>query len=78
VRRFVPACISAILTTVSSNSQSLGGLPQPDDQPTTFISTFTVPTEVLHTLTREARVGDVAWSETAAGRALDRTVEFAV
>jgi len=61
------------------NSQSLGGRPQPDNQPTTFISTFTVPTEVLHTLTpREARVGDVASSDVATGRVPGRTIEFAV
>ncbi|KAI9438295.1 hypothetical protein H4582DRAFT_2129267, partial [Lactarius indigo] len=39
---------------------------QPDEQPTTFISTFTVPTEVVHTLTRDARGGDATCGQISA------------
>ena len=81
VRRFDLACISVTPTisdVVSSKVQQLGGPRQLDEQPTTFISTLTVPTEVLHTLTRDARVGDVARSEIAVGRGPARAVEFAV
>ncbi|KAN0136626.1 hypothetical protein V8E53_005673 [Lactarius tabidus] len=60
------------------NAQTLGGPPQPDERPTAFISTLTVPTEVLNTLTLDAQVGGVTRSEIAAGRGPSRTVEFAV
>lgn len=51
---------------------------QLDEQPTTFVSTFTVPAEVMHTRTREARGGDTACSENVAGSGPVRTVNFAV
>jgi hypothetical protein len=60
------------------NAQPLGGPLQPDEQPTTFTSTLTVPTVVLCTLTRDARVGNVACSETAAGHGPACTVDFSV
>jgi hypothetical protein len=51
------AWVSVVHTpdVVSSNSQPL----QPDERPTTFISTLTVPTEVLYMFTRDARGGDL-------------------
>jgi hypothetical protein len=70
--------VQTIADSVSSNSQQLGGPLRPNEQPTTFISTLTVPTEVLHTLTLDARVGDVACSEVVVECGPARTVEFAV
>jgi hypothetical protein len=70
--------IYAMFDVVSSNAQPLGGPLQPDEQPTTFTSTLTVPTVVLCTLTRDARVGNVACSETAAGHGPACTVDFSV
>ena len=61
----------AISGVVYSNAQSL----QPDEYPTAFMSTLTVPTEVLY---RDARGGDVARGEIVAGRGLTRTVDFVV
>lgn len=42
---------------------------QPDERPTAFMSTLTVPTVtgVVHTLTRDARGGDAACGEISAG-----------
>ncbi|KAH9162354.1 hypothetical protein EDB89DRAFT_2026150 [Lactarius sanguifluus] len=42
---------------------------QPDERPTAFMSTLTVPTvtEVVHTLTRDARGGDAVCGEISAG-----------
>ncbi|KAH9051302.1 hypothetical protein EDB83DRAFT_1301355 [Lactarius deliciosus] len=51
---------------------------QLDEQPTTFVSTFTVPAEVMYTRTREARRGDTVYSENVAGSGSVRTVNFAV
>ncbi|KAH8988356.1 hypothetical protein EDB92DRAFT_1031495 [Lactarius akahatsu] len=53
-------------------------LPQSAERPTTFISTLTVPVEVLHTFTREARGEDVSRGEIVAGRGPTRTNDFAV
>jgi hypothetical protein len=80
VRRFFTfiSVVHIISDVASSNAQTLGGLPQSDEQPTAFISTLTVPTEVLNTLTLDARVGDVARSEIGSGHGPSRTVEFAV
>ncbi|KAH9034198.1 hypothetical protein EDB85DRAFT_1889857 [Lactarius pseudohatsudake] len=39
---------------------------QPDERPTTFMSTLTVPAEGMYTVTRSARGGDVAFSENPA------------
>ncbi|KAI9448980.1 hypothetical protein BJY52DRAFT_1364182 [Lactarius psammicola] len=52
--------------------------PQPDERPTTFISTLTVPAEAVYTFTRDARGGEVSRGETAAVRGPARTVDFAV
>ncbi|KAI9448974.1 hypothetical protein BJY52DRAFT_293564 [Lactarius psammicola] len=54
------------------NTQSL----QSDERPTTFISTLTVPMEVMYARTLDARAGDSACVATESGPA--RTVEFAV
>ncbi|KAH9053778.1 hypothetical protein EDB87DRAFT_1649793 [Lactarius vividus] len=51
---------------------------QLEEQPTTFISTFTVPAEVMYTHAREARGGGTACSENVAGSGPVRTVNFAV
>ncbi len=63
---------------MSSNAQPL----QPDEQPTTFISTLTVPTEVMYTCTRDlardAQGGNSARSGIVAEPGLARTVDFAV
>ncbi len=70
-------CFTTISDIVSSNAQPL----QPDERPTTFISTLTVPTEamVMYTRTRDARVGGVASGEIVAAECGPaRTVEFAV
>lgn len=78
VRHFDLTFISlgyAMSNVVCSNAQPLRGPLQPDEQPTTLISSLTVPTEVF---TRDARVGDVACSEIAAGHGPIRIVEFAV
>jgi len=60
------------------NAQTLGGPLQSDEQPTTFGSSLTVPTEVLCTFTRDTRGGDVACCEIAAGHEPPCTVELAV
>jgi hypothetical protein len=81
VRRFDLACITVVQTisnVVSSNAQPLGGTLKPAEQPTTFISTLTVPTEVSHALTRDPRVGDVARSEITVGREPAMAVAFSV
>lgn len=78
VRHFYLAYISVVYTmsnVVYSNARTLGGPLHPDEPPTTFISTLTVPTEVF---TRDARVGDVTCSEIAAGHGPVRTIGFAV
>ncbi|KAI9448971.1 hypothetical protein BJY52DRAFT_1228032 [Lactarius psammicola] len=51
---------------------------QPDELPTTFISTLTVPTEVIYTRTRDARGGDISRSEIVTERGPARAVDFAV
>ncbi|KAH8999790.1 hypothetical protein EDB83DRAFT_2533958 [Lactarius deliciosus] len=50
---------------------------QPSEQPTTFISTFTIPAEVMHTRTRDARGGDIACSESIEELGRARAVNFA-
>jgi hypothetical protein len=60
------------------NAQPLGGLLQPGQQPTTFTSTLTVPAEVLCTLTRDSRVGNVACSEIAVEHGPTWTVDVSV
>jgi len=60
------------------NAQPPRGPIPPVEQPTAFISTLTVPTEVLHTFMRDAQVEDVAHSEIAGERRPTRAVEFAV
>ncbi|KAH9068036.1 hypothetical protein EDB83DRAFT_674644 [Lactarius deliciosus] len=52
--------------------------PQPAELPTTFISTLTMPVEVLHTFMREARGEDVSRGEIVAGLGPTRTIDFAV
>ncbi len=77
VRRLGIACISVVHTisdVVSSNAEK----PQPAERSTTLISTLTVPTELLHTFTRDARGGDVSRGEIAAARGPPRPVDFAV
>ncbi|KAH9175773.1 hypothetical protein EDB89DRAFT_2066355 [Lactarius sanguifluus] len=51
---------------------------QPDERPTTFVSTLTVPAEGMYTVTRSARGGDVAFSENPAECEQARTVDSAV
>ncbi|KAI9457767.1 hypothetical protein BJY52DRAFT_453540 [Lactarius psammicola] len=51
---------------------------QPDEGPTTIVSTLTVPAEVMLALTRNARVGDVARGEIAAECGPARTLDSAV
>ena len=78
VRRFDLTSISVVQTVsnvVSSNAQPLGGTLH---QPTTYISTLTVPTEISHALTRDPQVGDVARSEITVGHEPARVVEFSV
>ena len=74
VRRFDISCVSVVYT-LASNSQPLQ--PQPDEGSTTFISTLTVPTEVLYTFTRDTRMscGEI---QIATGRGTARRVDFAV
>ncbi|KAH9068032.1 hypothetical protein EDB83DRAFT_2519151 [Lactarius deliciosus] len=50
---------------------------QPSEQPTTFISTFTIPAEVMHTRTRNALGGDIACSESIEEQGRARAVNFA-
>ena len=57
-----------------SNAQPL----QPDERPTTFISTLTVPTEVLVTFPCDARGRDISCGEISAERGLARSVNFVV
>ncbi|KAH9175781.1 hypothetical protein EDB89DRAFT_2066360 [Lactarius sanguifluus] len=52
--------------------------PQPAERPTTFISTLTVPVEILDPFMREARGEDVSRGEIVAGRGPTRTIDFAV
>jgi hypothetical protein len=81
VRRFDLACISVICTisdVMSSNAQALGGPRQSDEQPSPFVSTLTVPAEVLCTLTLDARVGDLACSEFSSGHGPAWSVDLAV
>lgn len=56
VRRFYIVYVSIIPDVLSSNAQP----PERDGQHTTFISTLTIPMEVMNTHTRDARVGDDA------------------
>ena len=60
----------------SSNAQPL----QPHEQPTTLISTLTVPAEVVYTRTRDARGENIASGdlEAVADPGKARTVDFAV
>src|SRR6266702_3738395 len=77
VRRLDVVCVSVVHTIsdlMSSNAQPL----QPDERPTTFISTLTVPAEFMYTQTRNARVGDVACGEIAAECGPARTLDFPV
>ena len=69
-------CNSDHFDIVSSNVQPLGGSLQLDEQPTVFISMLTVPTEVMHTLTQDAQVGDIVCSEIAVECGPARAVEF--
>lgn len=75
VCRFDISCVSVVYTLRVSNSQPLQ--PQPDEGSTTFISTLTVPTEVLYTFTRDTRMscGEI---QIATGRGTARRVDFAV
>ncbi|KAH8988973.1 hypothetical protein EDB86DRAFT_400204 [Lactarius hatsudake] len=50
---------------------------QLSEQPTTFASTLTVPAEVMHTRTQDARGGDIARSESIEERGKAKTVNFA-
>lgn len=70
--------IYAMFDVVSSNAQPLGGPLQPDQQPTAFTSTFTVPADVLCTLTQDSRVGNVACSEFSVIHGPTWTVEVSV
>ncbi len=77
VRRLDVVCVSVVHTIsdlMSSNAQPL----QPDERPTTFISTLTVPAEFMYTQTRNARVRDVACGETATECGPARTLDFPV
>ena len=81
VRCFYLARIFVTLTmsdVVSRNTRTLGGPLQSDEQPTTFRSTLTVPTEVLSTFTRDTRGEDIVCCEMAARHEPPCTVEFAV
>jgi len=60
------------------NAQALGGPPQPDERPSPFASTLTVPAGVLCTLTLDARVGDLVCSDISPGHSPAWTVELAV
>ncbi|KAI9464058.1 hypothetical protein BJY52DRAFT_883715 [Lactarius psammicola] len=51
---------------------------RPKEQPTTFISTLTVPTEVMNTVTRDTRGGDTACGENSAECRPAKTVDYAV
>ncbi|KAI9433971.1 hypothetical protein H4582DRAFT_959850 [Lactarius indigo] len=51
---------------------------QPYERPTTLISTLTLPAEVMCTLTRNARVGDLTYGEIAAECGAARTLDLAV
>jgi hypothetical protein len=77
VRRSDP-CVSVVHTisdVVSSNAQPL----RPDEHPSTFMSTLTIPMEVMHTRTRDARGGDDASSEIVAAECGPaKVVAFAV
>ncbi|KAH9034532.1 hypothetical protein EDB84DRAFT_1594746 [Lactarius hengduanensis] len=59
-----------------TNVRSLG----PDERLTTIISTLTVPTDIVHTFTREARGRDVDFpcSDIAAERGMARTVDLGI
>ena len=77
VRRFDIFCFRWFtLTLMASNFQPL----QPDEGSTTFVSTLTVPTEVLYTFTRDARRGDISCGEIqiGTGPGTARMVDFAV
>ena len=79
VCRFDLAFISvvhAISDVVSSNALPL----QPDEHPTTFMSTLTIPMDVMNTRTRDTRGGgDDTCSEIVAVECGPvKTVEFAV
>ncbi|KAF8266026.1 hypothetical protein EI94DRAFT_1803661 [Lactarius quietus] len=52
--------------------------PEPNEQPTTLISSLTVPADVLYTFTRGARGEDISCGEIVAGRGPARAVDFAV
>ncbi|KAH9034206.1 hypothetical protein EDB85DRAFT_2144478 [Lactarius pseudohatsudake] len=51
---------------------------QPDERPTTFMSTLTVPAEGVYTVTRSARGGNVVFSQNPAECEQARTVDSAV
>jgi hypothetical protein len=59
---------------IFSNSQPL----HPGEQPTTFISTLTVPAEVMCTFTIEALGSEMRCGDSAAERGTASTVDFAV
>ena len=61
---------------MASNFQPL----QLDEGSTTFVSTLTVPTEVMYTFTRDARRGDISCGEIQidTGPGTARMVDFAV
>ena len=66
--------IHTIYDIVSSNAQPL----QPDEQPTGFISTLTVPAEVVYILTRDAPGGEVVCRDISAESRSATTVDSAV
>lgn len=72
------ASIPAVLTASDVTSSKLGGPPRQVEQSTAFISTLTVPTEVLNVITLDAAAEDVMRSEIAAGCGPSRNVGFAV
>ncbi|KAH8988378.1 hypothetical protein EDB92DRAFT_2011670 [Lactarius akahatsu] len=51
---------------------------KPNEQPTTVMSTLTVPMEVMHARTLDTRGGDIALSEIVVEREPVRTIGFAV
>ncbi|KAH9034528.1 hypothetical protein EDB84DRAFT_1486686 [Lactarius hengduanensis] len=63
--------ILSLLYMVNAQPLQLG------EQPTTFISTFTVPAEVMYPRTRDARGGDIGCSGSIEEHGQARTVNFA-
>ncbi|KAI9435747.1 hypothetical protein H4582DRAFT_1968471 [Lactarius indigo] len=51
---------------------------QPDERPTTIMSTLTVPTEAMYTFTREAPGRDTSCGDITAERGRERTINFSV